>query len=79
MALGEVLDRNRLKQKQIAEAIGVSEETVSRWVNGHVRPSGDNLVRLAAYLRRYQPDVREADLLAPADDAGGSLVAGEGQ
>jgi transcriptional regulator with XRE-family HTH domain len=51
MALGEVLKANDIKQRDLATALDVREETVSRWVNGENLPDGPNAGRLLAFLR----------------------------
>lgn len=33
-------------QSQLAEALGISENTIGRWENGHVLPTLDHLIRL---------------------------------
>ncbi len=66
MALREILDRNRLEQAEVADAIGVSRVSVGNWVNGHGKPRGPNLVRLLDYLRRFEPGLQADDIL-PAE------------
>ena len=48
-----------LTQRELAERVGVSQPTVSDWVNGEKIPTGDNVPRLAAAL-----GVRPSELLA---------------
>jgi transcriptional regulator with XRE-family HTH domain len=69
VSLKAIIRRNKLVQNEIAEAVGIAAETLSRWVSGTVTPSGANLVRLANHLRQFEPDLAEADLLAPEPDA----------
>jgi transcriptional regulator with XRE-family HTH domain len=64
--LQAALDRNRLQQKHVAEALGVSRIAVSAWVHGRSIPTGSNLVRLVEYLRQYEPGIAAEDLL-PAE------------
>lgn len=64
VALREVIRRHGLNQAAIAKAIEVQPETLSRWANGHIRPSGDNLIRLLSHLRKYEPKLQAADLMA---------------
>ncbi len=67
MALAEIIDRNNLKGKDIADAVGVAPETFSRWAQGHMVPSGENVGRLLAYLsKRLKRRVRYEDLFEPA-------------
>ena len=63
MALREVIRKHGLNQAEIARSIDVQPETLSRWANGHVRPSGDNLVRLLTHLRKYEPKLQAAELM----------------
>lgn len=63
-ALAAILERNRLQQKHVAEALGVSRMAVLRWVHGRSRPGGDNLVRLLEYLRQFEPGLDVNDLLS---------------
>ena len=64
MSLKTIIRRNKLVQNEIAEAVGIAPETLSRWVSGTVTPSGGNLVRLANHLRQFEPALTEADLLS---------------
>ena len=65
MTLREILDRNRLEQKDVAEGIGVSRQTVWLWCSGQSVPGGENLVNLLAFLQRYEPTLSLGDLLQP--------------
>lgn len=62
MALREILNRNRLEQVDVAEALGVSRVSVGNWVNGKGIPSGINLARLLEYLRQFEPALTLEDL-----------------
>jgi transcriptional regulator with XRE-family HTH domain len=64
--LGDVLKRNRLQQKHVAEAMGVSRMTVWQWVHGRAIPTGENLLALAAYLQRFEPGIEPKDLVGKA-------------
>lgn len=64
MNLRPILDRNRLQQKDVAEGIGVSRQTVYLWVNDLAIPGGENLTNLLAFLQRYETTLSLADLLA---------------
>lgn len=48
--LRELLDTRRLTGTAIAVAMGVSQATVSRWLNGHRRPTETHLRLLAKAL-----------------------------
>lgn len=66
--LRRIVERHRdrgLTQKGIADALGVSEQTVWAWCKGST-PGGSNLVRLAEYLRAWEPKLQPADLLEAA-------------
>lgn len=62
-SIGTALQRNRLRQKDIAEALGVTQGTVFAWVHGLKIPGGANLVRLVKYLQQYEPSVTERELV----------------
>lgn len=64
--LRAVIARNRLQQKEIAEALGISRMSVWSWVDGRTVPSGGNLLRLLEYLRQFEPTLQAEDLLDPA-------------
>lgn len=60
--LAEVLDENKISNREIAKHIGKSEETVSRWSNNHRQPPLDDLYKIAKFLK---VDIRE--LLYPSE------------
>ena len=45
-----------MSQEQVAEALGVSRQAVSKWENGTAEPSTSNLLALA---KLYEVDVSE--------------------
>jgi transcriptional regulator with XRE-family HTH domain len=53
--LGElIVQRQRdlgLRSVDIAQSLGSSEATISRWINGHSQPAARNLRRLAVVLK----------------------------
>lgn len=63
--VGQAIRRNRLQQKDVAEALGISRMTVLKWVHGDSVPTGTNLLRLLEYLRQFEPTLQAEDLLAP--------------
>lgn len=73
--LRAILDRNRLQQKHVAEALGVTRMTVWSWVDGRNVPTGPNLASLLAFLQRFEPSLTVADLLAAADVVGAGTEA----
>jgi transcriptional regulator with XRE-family HTH domain len=73
--LRAVLARNRLQQKDVADALSLSRMSVWSWVDGRTVPTGINLIRLLEYLRQFEPTLQAEDLLpaaaalvAPASD-----------
>ncbi len=64
--LGDLFQRNRLQQKAVAAALGVSRMTVWQWVHGRTRPTSDNLLALASYLQRFEPGIEPKDLVGKA-------------
>ncbi len=61
--IAAALSRNRLQQKHVAEALGVSRMAVLAWYHGRSVPTGENLIKLADYLRTFEPSISERDLL----------------
>lgn len=52
MRLGDILQRGEIKQRELAEALGISRENVSRWVNGHHVPAGDTTAKILGFINR---------------------------
>lgn len=48
--IGKVIDSKGLKQKWVAEQMGIAPTVLSRWVNNRGKPSIDNLFKLAEIL-----------------------------
>lgn len=61
--LGDVIRRHGLVKRRVADAVGVTPETVSRWVHGHTTPRGAELVKLLDHLRQYEPGLEASDLM----------------
>ena len=59
--LKSVLAENQLTGKWLAERIGKSENTVSKWCSNKVQPSLENLVALAKVM-----DIEVRTLLCPS-------------
>ena len=55
--LKELRNHNNLTQEQIAEKLGVSQRSVSRWENGNTMPELGVLVELSVF---YDVDINEA-------------------
>jgi transcriptional regulator with XRE-family HTH domain len=51
MLLKEILKTKGLKQKWLAEKLGVSEVAVSNWCSGKSVPSPNNLERISQILK----------------------------
>lgn len=49
--LAEVLEENKITNREIAKYVEKSEETVSRWVNNHRQPLLDDLHKIAKFLK----------------------------
>lgn len=48
--LQKLIQSKGVKQKWLAQQIGVSEVTISHWMNGKHKPSKDNLRKIAEVL-----------------------------
>ncbi len=48
--ISELLKKNRIKQKEIAESIGLTEATISRYIRGSRVPNGKNITKIASAL-----------------------------
>ena len=46
----ELLKKNRIKQKEFAEAVGLTEATISRYIRGRRVPNGRNITKIASAL-----------------------------
>lgn len=53
-----------MTQAEFAKAIGVSQPTVSDWINGRMRPSLDNLITISKLLH-----ISIDDLVSDLDEA----------
>lgn len=53
----EIANRG-FSQREAAEAIGVTQQTLSRWVNNLLIPSPDSIAPLARFLRTTQSEVK---------------------
>ena len=64
--LRAALKRNSLRHIDVATALGIHRETVTRWVNLDLTPGADSLMRLVEFLRRHEPTLEAADLFKGA-------------
>jgi transcriptional regulator with XRE-family HTH domain len=55
---------NKLRNKQIADALGVSEAAVSQWFSGHKHPEQEHLLNLCGLLHAKFEDIENAFALA---------------
>lgn len=51
--------KNRLSKKEVANQMGVSQNVLSRWINGHNDPSLKNALKLATILNCKVDDLYE--------------------
>jgi len=58
------IERQKITHRELADRVGVSQPTVSDWVNGKKAPSRDSLPRLSAEL-----GMRPSRILADFYDA----------
>ena len=64
--LPSLLDRLDLSQAKFSRGVGVTPETVSRWLNGHVTPGASSLVKTLAFLRQHDPTITFDDIVNAA-------------
>ena len=50
MRLKELREEKGMKQDELAEKVGVTQGAISQWESGAVKPSFDNIKKLAAAL-----------------------------
>ena len=62
------LDRQKITQRQLAEAIGLTESAVSLYVKGRRNPSLPVARRILAFARRVDPSASFEDLFGAAGD-----------
>ena len=46
----ELLKNNGMKQKELAECVGMTEASISRYIRGNRTPNGRNIVKIASVL-----------------------------
>ncbi len=57
--INEHIENSGYKKKWIAKQLGISQEVLSRWANGHSMPSVNNLFKLAKILDCKVDDLYE--------------------
>lgn len=65
LAIRRTRQRRNLSQSELAERVGVSQRTVSKWENGEVIPRSDRLAALAAVLGVSMSEMLEAKRVVP--------------
>ena len=76
--IGAVLAEKGIDNKVLAELIGVSPETVSRWCNNEIQPKRENLYKIAALTKtnlqelhistKWPPGLSDAEIAQEAYD-----------
>lgn len=61
--LGALLAKHQIQQKDLAQAIGVSVQSLGNWIHGRSVPSTSRLVHLLDFLRTFEPELRLEDLV----------------
>ena len=71
-SLGESLKENRIRcqmtQEFVAETLGVSRQSVSKWENGSSDPNTSNLIALAKLYKISPEELLECATRTPEDD-----------
>ena len=65
--LKEALTENELTQREIAEKIGTTQQTISRWLKGINEPDLETLLHLCFILRETPNSILGYDDLTEAD------------
>ena len=74
--LNATLRRLRLSRAMVAEAVGVSRQTVWMWCACRTEPTRAFRTRLLEYLREFEPTVGLDDILDDEPQAAEGLVVG---
>ena len=71
-SLGEALKENRIRcqmtQEFVAETLGVSRQSVSKWENGSSEPNTSNLIALAKLYKISPEELLECATRIPEED-----------
>ena len=71
-SLGEALKENRIRcqmtQEFVAETLGVSRQSVSKWENGSSDPNTSNLIALAKLYKISPEELLECTTRTPEED-----------
>ena len=58
-ALATEIDRRDMSQREAAELLGTTQQTVSKWVNGETVPDTDYIPAIANFLRMSRTQTRD--------------------
>lgn len=71
-SLGEALKENRIRcqmtQEFVAETLGISRQSVSKWENGSSDPNTSNLIALAKLYKISPEELLECATRTPEED-----------
>lgn len=71
MAIKDVLkahrDKARLKQEDVAELLGVSKQTYSKWENGRTEPKASQVNKLSEILKVSAEEICSGELIKNYD------------
>lgn len=71
-SLGEALKKNRIRcqmtQEFVAETLGVSRQSVSKWENGSSDPNTSNLIALSKLYKISPEELLECATRTPEED-----------
>lgn len=67
--LKELRTARGISQENLAELVGVSRQTISKWENGTVQPSADNLIRLSQVFQFPVEAFLKDDWMPPEQQA----------
>lgn len=69
ISLKEIRTARGISQERLAELVGVSRQTISKWENGSVQPSADNLVLLSEVFHLPVEAFLKDDWIPPEQQA----------
>jgi transcriptional regulator with XRE-family HTH domain len=65
--LRDEIEKRDISQREAAEAMGVTQAAVQRWVSGESLPARDNVAAVARFLKKSQAEVKAMLTLARRD------------
>ena len=69
MKLTTFLGQHSISQSELAEPLGLTRAAVSYKINGHRPWKRDEINKVLAFCRRYDPEVTYEDLFGSTDKA----------